>query len=159
MKCDEVQTLRGPCLDSELDAKTSLEIERHLAACPACARLFAEEEKLWAWITASLNRGSRTAALWEQIEREVTAGASSAERLRLGRRRSAERRYGVGWSAALGTLRAQFRAGWQHSRWAWGGLAGGVGGDSRADTSRRASRTRRSWPGSRRPRRPNCASP
>ncbi len=46
MKCDEVQTMHGPYLDSELDAKTTLEIEQHLAACPACARLFAEEQKL-----------------------------------------------------------------------------------------------------------------
>jgi len=75
MKCDQVQTLHGPYLDSELDAKTSLEIQQHLAACPACARLFAEEEKLEALITAGLNRGPRTAALWERIESKVAAAA------------------------------------------------------------------------------------
>jgi len=42
MKCDEVQTLHGPYLDSELDAKNSLEIQQHLKTCPGCARLFAE---------------------------------------------------------------------------------------------------------------------
>ena len=46
MKCDEVQTMQGPYLDSELDAKTTLEIEHHLAVCPACAHLFAQEQKL-----------------------------------------------------------------------------------------------------------------
>ena len=57
MKCDEVQTLHGPYLDSELDARTSLEIELHLKACPHCARLFAEEERLEARIKAGLNQG------------------------------------------------------------------------------------------------------
>ena len=54
--------LQGPYLDSELDAKTTLEIEQHLAGCPACARLFAEEQKLEARMKAGLNRGPRTAA-------------------------------------------------------------------------------------------------
>jgi anti-sigma factor RsiW len=114
MKCDEVQTLHGPYLDSELDAKTSLEVEQHLKSCPKCARFFAEEEKLEARIMAGLNQGPRTAALWEQIERKVAAAAQSASLPRAGWRRSAERRYGLG---------ARLRAGWQRSRWAWAGLA------------------------------------
>ena len=76
MKCDEVQTLHGPYLDSELDAKTSLEIGQHLKGCPNCARLFVEEQKLEAHVMAGLKRGPRTAALWEQLEREVVAAAS-----------------------------------------------------------------------------------
>ena len=122
MKCDEVQTLHGPYLDSELDAKTSLEIEQHLKSCPECARLFAEEEKLEARIRAGLNQGPRTAALWEQIEREVAA-AASASRVGLGRLRSAERRYEGEGRTVLETLGARLRAGWQRSRWAWAGLA------------------------------------
>ena len=118
MKCNEVQTMQGPYLDSELDAKTTLEIEQHLAGCPACARLFAQEQKLEARITAGLNRGSRTAALWAQIEREV-ADASSASRPRP----PALVPQPVGWPAVLGALGAQLRAGWQASRWAWTGLA------------------------------------
>jgi len=43
MNCHEIQSLTGPYLDSELDAKTSLGIQQHLAACPACARRFAAE--------------------------------------------------------------------------------------------------------------------
>jgi anti-sigma factor RsiW len=117
MKCQEVQTLHGPYLDSELDAKTSLEIEQHLAACPACARLFAEEEKLEARMTSGLNRGPRTAALWEQIEREVVS-ASSGSRLRPPARLSQP----VGRQGVLETLGARLRAGWQASRWAWTGL-------------------------------------
>lgn len=118
MKCEEVQTLHGPYLDSELDAKTTLEIEQHLAACPACARTFAEAEKLEARMTAGLSQGLRTAVLWEQIEREVAA-ASSASRLRP----PAHVSQPVGGQSVLATLGARFRAGWQTSRWAWAGLA------------------------------------
>jgi anti-sigma factor RsiW len=118
MKCDQVQTLHGPYLDSELDARTSLEIQQHLATCPACAHLFAEQEKLEARITAGLNRGPRTVALWEQIEREVVV-ASSAPRLRSRAHDSDP----VGCQGVLEILSARLRSGWQASRWAWGGLA------------------------------------
>ena len=118
MKCNEVQTMQGPYLDSELDAKTTLEIEQHLASCPACARLFAQEQKLEARITTGLNRGSRTAALWAQIEREVAAAAPASSR-----RAPALVPQRVGWSALLGALGIQIRAGWRTSRWAWTGLA------------------------------------
>ena len=119
MKCNEVQTMQGPYLDSELDAKTTLEIEQHLETCPACARLFAEEEKLEARIMAGLNQGHRTAVLWEQIERSVAATESSASRARPPALVSEP----AGWRAVLGALGAQLRAGWQTSRWAWAGLA------------------------------------
>jgi anti-sigma factor RsiW len=119
MKCDEFQTLHGPYLDSELDAKTSLEIEEHLKACAGCARLFAEEEKLEARIKARLKQGQRTPALWAQIERGVAAAASSATRPRSLERISRP----VGWAAVLGILAAQLRTGWQTARWAWAGMA------------------------------------
>jgi len=112
MKCDQVQTLYGPYLDSELDAKTALEIGQHLAVCPACARFLAEEEKREARITAGLNRGQRTAAMWQRIESAV-ATASSASRVRSP----------AGWRAGLETLGAQLRAGWHSSHRAWAGLA------------------------------------
>jgi Putative zinc-finger len=119
MKCEEVQTMQGPYLDSELDAKVSLEIERHLASCPACARLFAEEAKLDARLMAGLNQGPRTASLWEQIEGSVVAAASSASPQRPLVRVTQP----VGWPAVLTALGTQLRAGWQTSRWAWSGLA------------------------------------
>jgi anti-sigma factor RsiW len=109
--------MQGPYLDSELDTKTTLEIEQHLTACPACARLFAAEQKLEARIAAGLNRGSRTAALWAQIEREVVA-ASSASRPRA----PAFVPQQAGWPAVLGVLGARIHAGWRTSRWAWTGL-------------------------------------
>jgi anti-sigma factor RsiW len=119
MKCDEVQTLHGPYLDSELDAKTTLEIEQHLKACPACAHLFAEEEKLQARIMAGLRQGSRTAPVWEQVERSVVAAALTASRRGAPRGNSQS----VPQPGVLWELGAQLRAGWQRSRWAWAGLA------------------------------------
>lgn len=82
MKCDEVQPLQGAYLDSELDAKTTLQIQQHLAACPDCSRAFAAEGKLDARITTRLKRGQRTAALWEQIEQRVATVAEAESRPR-----------------------------------------------------------------------------
>jgi len=118
MKCDEVKILNGPYLDSELDAKTTLEIGQHLAGCPACARFFANAENREAQIAAGLNRGQRTATLWAQIERKITA-AASASRVRS----PALVAPLAGSRAVLAALCAQLRAGWQTSRRAWAGLA------------------------------------
>jgi anti-sigma factor RsiW len=134
MKCDKVQALHGAYLDSELDAKATFEIERHLATCPACARLLAEEEKLEARMVAGLNRGTRTATLWEQIERSVVAAAplspdlfAECEGLTRSRRepqRAAERSPSLRTAAYLCvSALIRLRAGWQASRWAWSGLA------------------------------------
>jgi anti-sigma factor RsiW len=115
MKCDELQPLQGPYLDSELDARTSLEIEQHLESCPNCTRVFAEEQQFAVRLKAGLNHGQRTAALWDQIERSVSAasrpGQSPSEVPSAGRQ---------GLLAALGT---QLQAGWQRSPWAWAGLS------------------------------------
>jgi anti-sigma factor RsiW len=119
MKCDEVQSLLGPYLDSELDTRTTVEVGQHLKACAACTRVFAEEEKLESQLRASLNQGTRTPALWAQIERQVAAVASPASLLRV----SAPSSLTVGWRASLIALRAQLRAGWRAAQWAWAGLA------------------------------------
>lgn len=71
MRCHEVRQFLGPYLDSELDAKTSLEIQQHLEACPDCARVFAAEEKLDAHIFSALRGGQRTAELWDGIETRI----------------------------------------------------------------------------------------
>ena len=134
MKCDEVQTLHGPYLDSELDAKTTLEIEQHLKACSACARLFAEEEKLEARVMAGLKQGPRTAALWDRLESTVLGAAppysdslEGCEELTPSRRESqrvAEGSFSLRPSAFLCvSALTRLRAGWQRSRWAWAGLA------------------------------------
>ena len=78
MNCDQAQRLQRVYLDSELDAKTALEIQQHLTACPDCARVFATEAKLEARITSVLRQGQRTGALWECVERQVVTAARSA---------------------------------------------------------------------------------
>jgi anti-sigma factor RsiW len=119
MRCEEVQSLQGPYLDSELDARASLEIEQHLKSCPECARLFTAEQKREERLKAGLNRGSRTPALWEQIERSVVSAAPSATRsgpptgvLQL-----------AGWLALISALGEQFQARLRRSPRAWAGLA------------------------------------
>ena len=121
MKCDEFQTLYGPYLDSELDARTSLEIEQHLKACAECARPSAEDEKLEARIKAGLKQGQRTPALWAQIERGLVGDSTQR---RKGMQRNAEEMNPLRLTASLWvSALTQLRAGWQSSRWAWAGLA------------------------------------
>ena len=79
MKCGEVRQLHDPCLDSELDARTTLEIQQHLAACPDCARMFAAAAQLDARIMAGLKQGQRTAALWAQVEQRLVAAAQTVK--------------------------------------------------------------------------------
>ncbi len=73
MRCHEVRNLFGPYLDSELDAKTSYEIEQHLEMCPDCARVFETERKFDERIFAALRRGEKTPELWERLESRIAA--------------------------------------------------------------------------------------
>lgn len=71
MKCNEIRNLVVAYLDSELDAKTSQEIQLHLQSCAECAELFAREEKFNERMFGVLRVGQPTPALWEQIESRV----------------------------------------------------------------------------------------
>ena len=109
MNCDEVRPLHDAYLDSELDAKTTLEIQQHAATCAECARRLAAEAKLDARLLAGLRQGQRTAALWEQVERRVVAAAKPGAAPRPS-----------GW---LSTINSQVSALlWPHPK-AWAGLA------------------------------------
>jgi anti-sigma factor RsiW len=119
MKCDEAQSLHGPYLDSELDAKTTVEIQQHLKSCPDCARFFAEEEKLQARIMAGLNQGQRSAGLWEEIEHSLVAAAPATARSQL----TARLPQPAGWQTVLWTLSGQLHSGWRRFPRAWTGLA------------------------------------
>jgi anti-sigma factor RsiW len=119
MRCEEVQSLQGPYLDSELDARTTLEIAQHLKSCPDCVRLFTEEQELEEQLKGGLNRGSRTPALWGQIEGSVVSAARSAARSGLPIRGSQS----AGWQALLSALGEQLQARLRRSPWAWAGLA------------------------------------
>ncbi|MBE7503133.1 MAG: zf-HC2 domain-containing protein [Verrucomicrobiales bacterium] len=69
--CRDVETLLGPYLDSELDAKTSLEVSLHLKACPACAARVAEEAAWQQKLKVALNEGPLAPGLWPPIEARV----------------------------------------------------------------------------------------
>ncbi len=116
MKCDEVQPLQGAYLDSELDARTTLEIEQHLKSCPECARRFDEEASLEVRLRVGLNRGQRTVTLWEDIERSVVTAAHRPQP-------SARHPQPAAWSSLLWALSEELQAGWRRARWAWSGLA------------------------------------
>ena len=118
MTCEEVRLLHGCYLDSELDARTTAEMEQHLKSCPDCACLFAEEQKLEARLKAGLNQGSQTSALWDRIERSV-AGAPSAAGHRVLVRVSPA----GGGNLVLSALFGRIRAGLRRSPRAWAGLA------------------------------------
>jgi len=109
MKCEELQSLHGAYLDSELDARTTLEIQQHLAVCPDCARAFAAEAKLEARVTTGLKRGERTPSVWDKIEQQVMTSAETESRRR--------------WAPQV----ARRMPWWRESLWpspqAWAGLA------------------------------------
>src|SRR5438132_13442767 len=71
MKCNEIRNLVLAYLDSELDAKTSQEIQLHLQTCTECAQLFERERKFNERLFGALRVGQPTPALWEQIESRV----------------------------------------------------------------------------------------
>ena len=73
MKCHEVHKLIGPYLDSELDAKTSFDIEEHLQSCDDCADLVEAERRLDERIFSVLRRGEKTPELWRQLEVRIAA--------------------------------------------------------------------------------------
>ncbi len=78
MKCNEIRNLVLAYLDSELDAKTSQEIQLHLQSCPECAQLFSREEKFNERLFGVLRAGQPTPALWEQIESRLRREPRSA---------------------------------------------------------------------------------
>jgi len=75
MKCHQIQSLAGPYLDSELDVRTTGEIQHHLAACPDCARAFDIQQQAEARLAAALRQGHATPALWEGVEQSVRQAA------------------------------------------------------------------------------------
>lgn len=92
MKCNEARNLVVAYLDSELDARTSQEIQLHLQSCADCAELFAREERFNERVARLFRGGQLTPALWENIE----------SGLRPGRR---EHRLGRSWrTVALGVV-------------------------------------------------------
>ncbi len=78
MKCNEIRNHVLAYLDSELDAKTSQEIQLHLQTCAECAELFAREEKFNERLSGVLRVGQFTPALWEKMESQLRPAPSAA---------------------------------------------------------------------------------
>ncbi|MEW6307190.1 MAG: anti-sigma factor [Verrucomicrobiota bacterium] len=88
MRCHEARGMCGPYLDSELDVKSSFEVEQHLEHCPDCARYFAAEKQAEERLSAALRAGEKTDALWQQVAAQISAprarnGGLSRKRLAL----------------------------------------------------------------------------
>jgi anti-sigma factor RsiW len=108
MKCAEVRKLARLYLDSELDARTSLEVEQHLESCAECAGLFEAEEKFDERLGKALGKGERTAALWNGIEAriETTPAATCFKASTLQRSTIFKRRWSFAAAASLILLAA-----------------------------------------------------
>src|SRR2546425_6219952 len=77
MKCAEIRKLSRLYLDSELDAKTSLEVEQHLESCVECIGLFEAEGKFDERLGKALGKGERTASLWNGIEAQIKPASAA----------------------------------------------------------------------------------
>lgn len=73
MRCHEARNLLGPYLDSELDAKTCLDVAQHLESCADCVRVFDAEAKLEARISTALRPGPISSTLWGAVETKLAA--------------------------------------------------------------------------------------
>jgi anti-sigma factor RsiW len=94
MDCDQALTLVHPYVDGEIDIVTVLEVERHLAGCPACAAQEAGVRELRATIREAVPY--RDAPL--RLEKRVRTAIRDARR-------------------------AESRQSFAFPRWAWGGAA------------------------------------
>ncbi len=119
MKCDEVQPLQGAYLDSELDARTTLEIQQHLKSCPECTRLFTEEQNFQTWVDARLRDGKKSESLWAETERAVLEAAREDKSPSVSRRSTPQE----GWPEILTSLTNRLRAVWSGAPRAWTGIA------------------------------------
>lgn len=115
MNCDEIQRLYDAWLDSELDARTTMEVERHLESCAECAREFASRKALDTPIMACLRQGQETSTLWRAIEDQVLSSPKDAPVRRPSPSRGIRQRW-----ASLGQY---VRTGLRPSPAAWAGLA------------------------------------
>lgn len=73
MKCNEIRNLVLAYLGSELDTKTTQEIQIHLQTCAECAELFKQEKKFNDRAFRVLRRGRPTPELWNQLESKMLA--------------------------------------------------------------------------------------
>ncbi len=83
--------------DSELEAKTSLEIERHLQSCPECTRRFAVEAQWETQLSATLHQGSKTEELWTRLEQSLVRARQRQRTVSAGSRPAGELGAVISW--------------------------------------------------------------
>ncbi|MCI0329758.1 MAG: anti-sigma factor [candidate division Zixibacteria bacterium] len=74
MNCLEARKRMQLYLDSELEAETSFEIEKHLETCSECAAMFKSEQGFHQRVSGFLSKGERTPSLWESVESKLMPG-------------------------------------------------------------------------------------
>lgn len=86
MNCDDVRALLHPYTDGELELVRHLEVERHLARCPACAERERALRSLRETVSDAAPRYTAPAALRERVRLALNpAVATPPRRRRLGR--------------------------------------------------------------------------
>lgn len=78
MNCNEVRQFINLFLDSELDARSTLEVSEHLSACESCSRRFTQERKIEGALTSIF---SQQAPSTEDEEGRVWKGIFSRIRM------------------------------------------------------------------------------
>ena len=77
MNCDDARVLMHAFLDDELDLARGVELERHLAECPACAREYEAMTAMCRRLKDASFRFDAPPALKEKIRRAIPASSSS----------------------------------------------------------------------------------
>jgi anti-sigma factor RsiW len=78
MNCEETRRLLDADLDGELDLVRHLEIESHLSACPACAKLAENARARRAALREALPRFTASSGLAEKIRASVRSDAPAS---------------------------------------------------------------------------------
>ncbi|MFQ5862157.1 MAG: anti-sigma factor family protein [Candidatus Brocadiales bacterium] len=73
MRCKEYIKYLSPYMDSELDAKTCVEIADHLAICQGCRKRFAQEQEVERLLVERLKDGRMPEHMWKAIQTSVGA--------------------------------------------------------------------------------------
>ena len=79
MNHDEAARLLGPYRDGELDLSTCLNLEEHLAACPACRQKLVGEQELADLVRSETPRFAASPFLKTRIQAALRAEKSSSE--------------------------------------------------------------------------------
>ena len=104
-------------MDSELDARTSLEIEQHLKGCRACNRIFVEAQRFEDWLKSGLNRRQPLSFCWEKTEQAVRLTCAPTRENETPKARPPERK------SITTFFRARVSATWNRSPLTWTALA------------------------------------